>query len=185
VVRGKDSRLKPKRRIAIITGLVLLSLLSVVVIINTLKPHAFTAIISKLVAATKSSPPTPKPPNVGVYSTPQASLDLKGTGSRQTGQFKVSADWDLVWSYDCSAAKRPGPGNFIVSVFDSKGRVSTDTPPIMQFQTKGSGVQHYHKAGAYFLGVRSSCTWHIQTQRGSNSSPSASPASTPSPSPTP
>jgi hypothetical protein len=158
-------------------------LLAVVVIINTLKPHAVTAVISKLAAAANSSPPPPKHPDVGVYSTPQASLDLKGTGAQETKQFTVSDDWDLVWSYDCSQAKVPRPGNFIVSVFDNKRRVSIDTPPIMQFGAKGNGVQHYHKAGAYFLGIKSSCTWHVQTERGSSSSPSASPM--PSQSPTP
>lgn len=172
-----DLGFQPKRRTAIIAGLALLTLLVAAIAIDLIKPHA-VAVISKLAAVVKPSPPPPKHPDAGVYSTPQGSLDLNGTGSQETKQFTASTDWGLVWSYDCSNTKIPGPGNFMVSVFDSKGRVSTDTPPIMQFGAKGSGAQHYHKAGNYFLGVRSSCTWHLQTKAGSGSSSNASPSPT-------
>jgi hypothetical protein len=179
-----DTRFNARRRFLIVVSMVVLVLLALAIGIAALKPHAVSAAIAKLVSASKPSPTPPKHPDAGVYSTPQKSLDLKATGSEETKQFTVGSDWDLVWSYDCSNTKVPGPGNFMVSVFDSKGRVSADTPPIMQFGTKGSGVQHYHKAGDYFLGVRSSCTWHTQTQPGSSSNPSASPSPKATQSPT-
>ena len=160
----------PKR---IIAGVVLVGLALLGLTVAGTKPHFIPAFIGRLTGAHKPSPAAPKIPDTGVRSTPHGPLDVKGSGSQETKQFTAGVDWDLEWSYDCSDTK--AQGNFIVSVYDAKGRTSTDTPPVVQFGLKGSGVQHYHKAGVYFLGVRSSCTWHALTRPPSSPSPSSTP----------
>lgn len=84
---------------------------------------------------------------------------LDAPGALGTKQFTAAGDWGFDWSYDCSKLKIPS--HFIVSVYDSKGHVSTDTPPVIQSGYKGSGTKQYTKAGTYFLGVNSQCEWHI------------------------
>jgi hypothetical protein len=108
--------------------------------------------------AAHSSKASPTPAPVSLASLPNGVVldHPKGMG---TTQFSAAGDWGFDWSYDCS--KLGHPGNFIVSVYDAKGRVSADTPPVIQFGPKGMGVTQYHKPGTYFLGVDTKCDWHI------------------------
>jgi hypothetical protein len=173
IAKGK---LKLTKRSAVVSSLALCGLLAVTALLTIFtRPHLLA---SKHPDAPKSTPTTPKHPDVGVYSTPQGSLDLKGSGSRQTKQFTASAGWDLVWSYDCFNLKGE-PDRLFISVLDGQGHVSADTPPVMEHGSKGSGVKHYQKAGAYFLSVMSRCTWHTSTRAAATSSPSISPGANP------
>jgi hypothetical protein len=171
IVRDQDSGQIQKKPLLI--GLGVLGLLVLVGLFVMLPPHALPAIIGKLIPAGKSTNARPKVEHIGVNSTPKGPLDFKGTGSQTTPQFSAGDNWDLDWSYDCSNTKVKG--QFIVSIFDHSGRASAATPPVIQFGDSGSGVQHYHKSGAYFLSVRSGCTWHATTRPSASPSPSATP----------
>jgi len=127
------------------------------------KLHVIASVTGKRTTSSKPSTAAPKLTSKVVSSTPQGKAELSGFGPQYTKQFTADGDWDVEWSYDCSNLKHPD--RLIVSVYDSTGRVSKDTPPVVQFGAKGSGTQHYHQAGTYFLGVTSRCTWHAKTRR--------------------
>jgi len=168
-ISGKS---KPKKRTAAIIGLSLTSLLILFIAVAVSKSPLPATLTNWLSDKRQASPRPAKITNAGVDSTPSGPLDLKGSGSKQTQQFTTTKDWDLVWSYDCSKTNQ---ANFIVTVYDSKGRVSRDTPPVIKFEPKGSGVQPYHKPGPHFLGINSRCDWHVMTRPASSPNPSASP----------
>ena len=122
-------KLKLTKRGAVVSGLALCGLLVVTALLTIFtRPHLPTADSGKSPGTPKSTPTSPKHPDDGVYSKPQGSLDLKGSGSRQTKQFTAGANWDLEWSYDCSNLKG-APDRLFISVLDGQGRVSADTPP--------------------------------------------------------
>jgi len=149
---------RPRR---IIAGVVLLALVTLGLVAGSKNPHMLPAFVSKLTAAHsgKTAPHrTPTPAPVKLASAPNGVV-LDAKGALGTKQFTAAGDWGFDWSYDCSKLKVPS--HFIVSVYDSAGHVSTDTPPVIQSGLKGSGTKHYHKPGTYFLGVNTTCDWHI------------------------
>jgi hypothetical protein len=102
--------------------------------------------------------PTPTPTPVNLALSPNGVV-LDSPHAMGTKMFTATGDWGFDWSYDCSKLKIPS--HFLVSVYDSAGHVSTDTPPVIQSGLNGSGTMQYHKPGTYFLGVNSQCEWHI------------------------
>jgi hypothetical protein len=97
-----------------------------------------------------------------VAALPQTLLDLNGSGTKQTQKFTAAGDWDLSWSYDCSAFGTQG--NFQVYVYDDSGSPSIDNTGINQLGAKGSDVQHYHKGGTYYLTINSDCSWTVNVK---------------------
>jgi len=93
-------------------------------------------------------------------ATPQVLLDLSGSGTKQTQQFTAAGNWDLTWSYDCSAFAG-GSGNFIVTVYNGNGSVNYDNSAVNQLGASGSDVQHYYKGGTFYLSIDSECSWHV------------------------
>jgi hypothetical protein len=89
-------------------------------------------------------------------------LDLKGSGSNATQRFTVVGYWDLNWSYDCSD-NHSVVGNFSVDVKSDVGMVS-DNQGVSQLGAKGSGVEHYHTGGVFYLEISSACKWTVQVQ---------------------
>ncbi len=111
-----------------------------------------------------TNPPTPVPAP-SVRDTPTtasgsaAVLSLSGSGTNSTRTFTVSGDWDLSWSYDC---RNFGfEGNFIVFVYESDGSPSVSNVGVNQLGPSGTGVEHYHAGGTYYLQVISTCSWTI------------------------
>jgi hypothetical protein len=106
--------------------------------------------------------------NTNTTSTPAASsapaaqkvlLDLTGSGSKTTAKFNAAGDWDLTWSYDCSAFAG-GSGNFQVFVYSGDGSLSSNSP-VNQLGKSGNGVENYHSGGQLYLTMNSECTWHV------------------------
>ena len=172
--RGSRTGWFTRPRRIFFAGAVLLALVILALVAGGKNPHMLPAFVSKLTTAKPSTgahagKPTPTPTSVKLASAPKGVvLDTKG--AMGTKQFTAAGDWGFDWSYDCSKLKVPS--HFIVSVYDSAGHVSTDTPPVIQSGLKGSGTKQYHKPGTYFLGVNTTCDWHITATA---SPPQASP----------
>jgi hypothetical protein len=132
---------------------------------------------SKLTSKTSHSPSrTPTPTPVAVTAQKPLKVQSSAPGDeRKLFKTGPSPDWDVEWSYDCT---KRGSGLFLVTVYDAAGHTSKNTPPIIQSGKSGSGTQHYHQAGTYFLGVRSECVWHLAVKA---PTPTPSPASSPAP----
>jgi len=101
-------------------------------------------------------PPVPKP------APPQTLLTLSNEGGETTQSFVVppnAAQWDVQWTYNCSA--NGGAGNFAVEVFNESGRDLNDAA-VSQTGTGGSGTQYYQDQGTFSLQITSNCIWSIQ-----------------------
>lgn len=78
----------------------------------------------------------------------------------QTRNFTTTGAWEVEWAYDCSNIRTQG--QFAFGVADSGSRRGyADTPGVKQAGDKGSGVQHYHRSGSFFLLIDSRCIWHV------------------------
>ncbi len=98
----------------------------------------------------------PAPAPAPAAAAPVVLLDLSGSGTKTTQKFTARGDWDLEWTYDCSSFGQAG--NFQVFP-DGPGFLS----PVNQLDIKGSGVEHYHDGGEYYLTVNSVCNkWTVK-----------------------
>jgi hypothetical protein len=100
---------------------------------------------------TTSSPAAPA--TAAVVASPQVLLDIKGSGTNTTQKFSAANDWDLQWTYDCTAfvgGVAGGHGNFIVDVRDSDGS-SSQNQGVNQLGVKDQGVEHFHVGGTFYL----------------------------------
>jgi len=89
-------------------------------------------------------------------------LTLSNEGGETTQSFVVppnAAQWDVQWTYNCSA--NGGAGNFAVEVFNESGRDLNDAA-VSQTGTGGSGTQYYQDQGTFSLQITSNCIWSIQ-----------------------
>jgi hypothetical protein len=100
-----------------------------------------------------------------VAATPQVLLDIQGSGSKTTEKFTVASDWDLHWSYDCTAGLTRGgviPSgyhcSFIVHVKQPDGHFSSENQGVNQLGVKDQSVEHYHTAGTFYLEVEVCCS---------------------------
>ena len=96
---------------------------------------------------------TSAPATKTVAPAPKVVLKEDGSGIKSTATFTVDGDWDLAYTYDCSAFGFQG--NFIVN-----------GPEIADFYVnelgmKGSDVTHLHDGGQTHLEINSECAWTI------------------------
>ncbi|HUZ85533.1 MAG TPA: hypothetical protein VNF26_01130 [Candidatus Baltobacterales bacterium] len=99
-----------------------------------------------------------------VIPSPQVLLDITGSNTNTTQKFSAAGDWDLQWTYDCTAFVGDvagGHGNFIVEVRNSDG-TSSQNQGVNQLGVKDQGVEHFHLAGTFYLEVTSECAWTIK-----------------------
>jgi hypothetical protein len=118
--------------------------------------QATISVLQTQVAENNQGSKTPTVPATLPSSGPV--LSLSGSGTHNTETFTASGDWDLAWSYDCSAFGMAG--NFIVYVYEGDVLSFTNLP-VNQLGTGGSGVEHYHSGGTYYLQIVSECSWKI------------------------
>ena len=93
-------------------------------------------------------------------------LDTSATGNGDTAPFRAQTAWDLVYSWDCSAAAArhtPDAGKFGFVVLNA----DDDTLAAQQPQTartggKGGGTIHYTRSGPYYVEVTTVCDWRVQ-----------------------
>jgi hypothetical protein len=91
-----------------------------------------------------------------VAAGPKVVYTLAGSGQGSTPTFGVANEWQVAWTYDCTAYG--GQGNFIVDVSQPPGKVGIEVAandqPVNQLGAGASGVQHYHYGGTVFLSGR-------------------------------
>ena len=130
---------------------------------------AVLAVLGLAACNTKTTPSSAAPTTVAVPTTQAAPVVLfqqSAEGAASTPNFTTPTDWNVVWSYDCSAFGYQG--NFIVSV----EQAGTGTMAAMgdidinQLGMSGSGVQSYHYGGKLYLSVNSECSWSIKVVTG-------------------
>jgi predicted small lipoprotein YifL len=117
-----------------------------------------------------SSPAAPD--TAPVAASPQVLLDLQGSGDKSTQTFTVAGNWDLQWSYDCTAGLSQNgvipPGyhcSFIVNVKTSAGHRSIENQGVSQLGVKDQSVEHFHTGGTFYLEVQVCCadnSWAIK-----------------------
>jgi hypothetical protein len=86
-------------------------------------------------------------------------LSVTGSGINTTQSFAVAGSWDLIWSYDCGNFGTQG--NFIVNIYDGDGSPSFTNVGVNQLGALGSGVEHYHSGGSFYLVIISECNWSV------------------------
>ena len=101
---------------------------------------------------------------------------MQGTGDKSTQTFTAGGDWDLAWSYDCTAGLTRGgsiPSGyhcaFIVHVRTADGRIASADQGVTQLGVKDSSVQHFHSGGTFYLEVSLCCAegqWTVTATTG-------------------
>ena len=120
-------------------------------------------------------PPTSSPaaPDTTVAAAaPQLLLDLQGSGTKSTQTFTAAANWDLQWSYDCTAGLTSDGAiptgyhcSFIVHTADVSGHLVPGILSVNQLGVKDQGVEHYHQGGTFYLEVQICCadsSWAVK-----------------------
>jgi hypothetical protein len=116
-------------------------------------------------AVTTSSPAAPA--TAAPVPSPQVLLDITGAGSNTTQKFSAASDWDLAWSFDCTAALSlpDGQCSFIVHVKDSAGNFAAGNQGVSQLAKTNQGIEHYHVGGTFYLEIQLCCvqgTWAVK-----------------------
>jgi hypothetical protein len=119
-----------------------------------------------------SHPPVRRHRHLRVAASPQVLLDLHGSGTKTTEKFTAAADWDLQWSYDCTAGLGQNgviPSgyhcSFIVHIVQPDGHASLENQGVNQLGVKDQSVEHYHAGGTFYLQVQVCCSdnsWTVQ-----------------------
>ncbi len=82
---------------------------------------------------------------------------LSGNTPAQTTMFKVPANWDLNWSYNCGSQQ----GNFIVTL-DGNDAQNNGTNILNLLSTSGKNIfRFYNTPGTHYISVDSTCNWSI------------------------
>jgi hypothetical protein len=130
------------------------------------------AVLSMLVSGCGSPTSAPSTQGQVASPSPQVLLDLKGSGTKTTEKFTAAGDWDLEWSYDCTAGLIQNgvvPSgyhcSFIVHVKQPDGHFSAENQGVSQLGVKDQGVENYHTGGTFYLEVQVCCSdnsWTIK-----------------------
>jgi hypothetical protein len=99
----------------------------------------------------------------GATPVPKTLITLSGSGTKVSAPFDAPSQWQIVWSFDCTA--RGKPGLFFVSVENEQGPVTA--PPVQPPEnTKASGSDYVYKSGRLHLGVISDdgCSWAVKAE---------------------
>ena len=84
----------------------------------------------------------------------EAGLSASGSGAHSTQAFTVPTNWNLAWSYDCSAFG--SSGNFVVDV------QGASVLGVNELGRGGSGTESYHSGGTVWLEIDSECSWQVK-----------------------
>lgn len=109
--------------------------------------------------AAKASSATPAAAHVPAAPRPHVIARFTGSGIENTSRFVItgSGNWELKWSYNCSATG--SSGNFIVS--EDNGN-DVNGANVNELGAGGHGATHvYGDSGTHFLSVDSECTWKM------------------------
>ena len=97
-------------------------------------------------------------------------LDLEGRGSNdRLPEFSPRADWDLWYSYDCTA--RQTSSGFTITLYnaDDDSLIEEDSPTIdakaEEGEKKEDVIVHYDQPGRFYIGISSGCEWRVQVRQ--------------------
>jgi hypothetical protein len=123
------------------------------------------ACVVLLIAAPVAAIATVAAPQIaGANTATYTSTEIGSSG--QTPQFNQSGNWQLAWSYNCTAFG--SPGNFGVEINNSAADVGPN-----ELGTGGSGTDYYTDTGNFSLSVTSECDWSITVSPSSAPPPSS------------
>ncbi len=110
---------------------------------------------------TTTAPPPPTAPPPTTAPGPVTVFSASGSGSKNTQVFNTPSEWQLQYTFDCSAF---GPeGNFIVDAEPASGGYDPRAPRVNDFGPGKSDVTYAHNdAGAKFLRINSECDWSVR-----------------------
>ena len=93
-------------------------------------------------------------------------LDTSGTGQQTIASFRTGAAWQLLYSWDCSAANSrhtPGANQFGFQVFNADDdTLASEHPQTSLTGASGNGTLQYSHAGPYYVQVNTVCDWRLQ-----------------------
>jgi hypothetical protein len=99
-------------------------------------------------AATTAAPATTAP------ATPVILYSKTGSGTGSTPTFTTAAEWQVQYSYDCTAFGQSG--NFMVTSEDFQLAIN-------QLGTKGADTDYVHNdPGSHSLSIDSECAWTVK-----------------------
>jgi hypothetical protein len=135
---------------------------------RTLTAAAVLAITLGMATPAIASTTTTKPkPKVVVKKkpakkpAPKVLFQQAGSGTASSQNFTAPTNWNVTWTYDCSAFGSEGNFQVLVSQAGTGSMASLEDTPVNQLGPKGSGVQHYHYGGKLYLEMNSECTWTV------------------------
>jgi hypothetical protein len=85
-------------------------------------------------------------------------LRTSGNGANTTEKFKAGSDWDIAYTFDCSAAN--GVDIFQLYIYNGDGDL-TGVGANTQAR-KGNEVTHQHDSGTHYVQVNSACKWTLK-----------------------
>lgn len=113
-----------------------------------------TVTVTKTVTATVTAA-APAPASPAAPAAGSVIYQKSGSGISSTPNFTTPAEWQLQWSYDCSAFSG-GTGNFIVNSEDDQANVN-------ELGAGGSDSTYVHSdPGQHSLQINSECNWTVK-----------------------
>ncbi len=122
---------------------------------NTPAPTSTTkaTVTPKATAQTSTKTTASTPP-----AQPKVLLDQSGNGQAQTAAFTTNSNWQITYTYDCSAFG--SSGNFMITIDNKDGSPNTDSGA-NELGMSGGSTDHYYDAGTHYLQIDSECAWHV------------------------
>jgi hypothetical protein len=105
-----------------------------------------------------TSAPVTQAPTTTTTPAPVTLLNVVGEGGEDTATFTAPSQWELHWSYDCSAYG--GSGNFAVDLMTAAG--GPDGVLVNSLSEGRTDIEYVHTGGSVYLSIDSECNWHIQ-----------------------
>jgi hypothetical protein len=96
----------------------------------------------------------------GPAAAPKTLVTMTGSGSQLTAPFDAPGQWQVEWSFDCTARGKPGVFGVAIEGDNGADVTSPVTPPT---NTKASGSDYVYKSGHLHLGVIADdgCSWTV------------------------
>jgi len=93
-------------------------------------------------------------------------LDSSNSGNADTAAFRPTGAWDLVYSWDCSAAAArhsPDANSFSFVVLNADDNtLAAQQPQTARKGKSGAGTIHYTRSGPYYVEITTVCDWRVQ-----------------------
>jgi|ERR1039458_3577292 hypothetical protein len=128
--------------------------------IMRVQPVAGTFVLRGQLISGKSAKVTTGLRTLVVAIPPKIVWQASGTGDESGPKFQIpagTAQWEEVWSYDCSSYG--STGNFITFIHGYGSAEFTLDSGVNELGSGGSGVNHYFDTGTFSIQILSECSW--------------------------